>query len=58
MKLTNLKQCLGKVIVQLIRTPDGDNWNHGVSLPIILIRIKANEMLPSSYISWLLVSIL
>ena len=40
------------------RTSDGGNWNHSVSLPIILIKIKGDQMLPSSYISSLLVSIL
>ena len=37
------------------RTSDG---YHSVSLPIILIKIKVDQMLPSSYISSLLVSIL
>ena len=32
--------------------------NHSVSLPIILINIKVEQMRPSSYISSLLVSIL
>ena len=41
-----------------IRTSDGGNGNHSVSLPIILIKIKVDQMLPSSYISLLLVSIL
>ena len=40
------------------RTSDGGNGNHSVWLPIILIRIKVDQMLPSSYISSLLVSIL
>ena len=40
------------------RTSDGGNRNHSVSLPIILIKIKVDQMLPSSYISSLLVSIL
>ena len=40
------------------RTSDGGNGNHSVSLPIILIKIKVDQMLPSSYISLLLVSIL
>ena len=40
------------------RTSDGGNGNHSVSLPIILIEIKVNQMLPSSYISSLLVPIL
>ena len=39
-------------------TSDGGNGNHSVSLPIILIKkIKVDQMLPSSYISSLLVSI-
>ena len=37
------------------RTSDGGNGNHSVSLPIILIEINVNKMLPSSYISSLLV---
>ena len=41
-----------------VRTSDGGNGNHSVSLPIILIKIKVDQMLPSSYISSLLVSIL
>ena len=41
-----------------IRTSDGGNGNHSVSLPIILIKIKVDRMIPSSYISSLLVSIL
>ena len=40
------------------RTSDGGNGNHSVSLPIILVKIKVVQMLPSSYISSLLVSIL
>ena len=40
------------------RTSDGGNGNHSVSLPIILIKVKVDQMLPSSYISSLLVSIL
>ena len=40
------------------RTSDGGNGNHSVSLPIILIKIKVDQMRPSSYISLLLVSIL
>ena len=40
------------------RTSDGGNGNHSVSLPIILIKIKINQMLSSSYISSLLDSIL
>ena len=30
---------------------DVGNWNHSVSLPIILIKMKVDQMLPSSYIS-------
>ena len=40
------------------RTSDGGNGNHSVSLPIILIKFKVNQMIPSSYISLLMVSIL
>ena len=40
------------------RTSDGGNGNHSVSLPIILLKNKVNQMLPSSYIGSLLVSIL
>ena len=40
------------------RTSDGGNGNHSVSLPIILIKFKVNQMIPSSYISSLMVSIL
>ena len=40
------------------RTSDGGNGNHSVSLPIILKKIKVNQMLVSSYIRTLLVSIL
>ena len=32
----------------LQRTSDGGNGNHSVSLPIILIKIKVGQMLPSS----------
>ena len=39
------------------RTSDGGNGNHSVSLPIILVKIKVDQMLSSSYISSLLVSI-
>ena len=42
----------------LERTSDGGNGNHSVWLPIILIKIKVDQMLSSSYISSLLVSIL
>ena len=40
------------------RTSDGGNGNHSVSLPIMLIKIQADQMLTYSYISSLLVSIL
>ena len=39
-------------------TSDGGNGNHSVSLPIVLIKIKVDQMLPPTYISSLLVSIL
>ena len=39
-----------------LSTSDGGNGNHSVSLPIILVKIKVDQMLPSSYISSLLVS--
>ena len=48
----------GHIIQTLVRTSDGGNGNHSVLLPIILIKIKVDKMLPSSYISSLLVSIL
>ena len=40
----------------MAKTSDGGNGNHSVSLPIILIEIKVDQMLPSLYISSLLVS--
>ena len=40
------------------RTSDGGNGNHSVWLPIILIKIKVDQMLLSSYIISLLVAIL
>ena len=40
------------------RTSDGGIENHSVSLLLILIKNKVDQMLPSSYISSLLVSIL
>ena len=43
---------------KLIRTSDGGNGNPSVSLPIILIKVKVDQMLPSSYIGSMLVSIL
>ena len=48
----------GGSVEQHKRTSDGGNGNHSVSLPIILIKIKVDQMLPSSYISSLLVPIL
>ena len=42
----------------VLRTSDGGNGNHSVLLPIILIKIKVDQMLPSSYICLLLVPIL
>ena len=36
----------GKTVTR--RTSDGGNGNHSVSLPIILIKIKVGQMLPSS----------
>ena len=42
----------------VLRTSDGGNGNHSVSLPIILIMNKVDQMIPSSYIRSLLVSIL
>ena len=38
------------------RTSDSTNGNHSVSLPIILMKIKVDQMIPYSYISSLLVS--
>ena len=40
------------------RTSDGGNGNHSVSLPIILLENKVDQMVPTRYISSLLVSIL
>ena len=41
--------CLEKSSVRKCkRTSDGGNRNHSVSLPIILIEIKGDQMLPSS----------
>ena len=31
------------------RTSDGGNVNHSVSMPIILIKVEAGQMLSSSY---------
>ena len=38
------------------KTSNGGNGNHSISLPIILIKIKVDQIIPSSYISLLLVS--
>ena len=46
------------ILIFIERTSDGGNGNHSVSLSIILIKFKVDQMLPSSYISLLLVSIL
>ena len=46
------------ILLRYLRPHDGGNGNHSVSLPIILIKFKVDQMLPSSYISQLLVSIL
>ena len=51
-------QICSRVMTFYSRTSDGGNGNHSVSLPIILIKIKVDQVLPSSYISSLLVSIL
>ena len=45
-------------ILWVLRTSGGGNGNQSVSLPIILIKIKIDQMHTSSYISSLLVSIL
>ena len=50
-------QCQTSGRAPWVRTSDGGNGNHSVSLPIILIKIKVDQMLPSSYINSLLVSI-
>ena len=47
-----------KLMNFMLRTSDGGNGNHSVSLSIILIKIKVDQMLSSSYISSLVVSIL
>ena len=46
------------LLIFMIRQSDGGNGNLSVSLPLILIKISVDQMLPSSYISSLLVSIL
>ena len=56
-QLTMIK-CAIKWSGELKRTSDGGNGNHSVSLPIILIEVKVDQMLPSSYMSSLLVLIL
>ena len=43
---------------EIQRTSDGGDGNHSVSLPIILIKLEVDQILPSSYISSLLVSFL
>ena len=50
--------CCSFLKALVLRTSDGGNGNHSVSLPIILIKIEVNQMLPSSYISSVLVSFL
>ena len=46
-----------KYNIYTTRTSDGGIGNHNVSLPIILIKIKFDQMLLPSYICSLLVSI-
>ena len=41
------------LIPSIGRTSDGGNGNHSLSLPIILIKNKVDQMLSSSYISLL-----
>ena len=57
-----LKVLISQAIIQYLqwskRTSDRGDGNHSVSLPVILIKIKVDQMLPSSYISSLFVSIL
>ena len=36
-------------LFMIVRTFDGGNGNHSVSLPIIFIKIKVDQMLPSLY---------
>ena len=57
MKVVNLTTKMIE-IKPYTRTSDGGNGNHSVSLPIILIKIKVDQMLSPTYISSLLVSIL
>ena len=54
----NPEDRFSRVAAHLLRTSDGGNGNHSVSLPIILIKIKVDQMIPSSYVSSLMVSIL
>ena len=49
-----LDSVIGKSNHKFERTSDGGNGNHIISLPIILIKIKVDQMLPSSFISWFL----
>ena len=44
-----------KRLVILLKGPLTVDGNHSVLLPIIVIKIKVDQMLPSSYISSLLV---
>ena len=57
-----LKVLISQAIIQYLqwskRTSDRDNGKHSVSLPVFLIKIEVDQMLPSSYISSLFVSIL
>ena len=57
-KEVNMYKLPFALLVKMQRTSDGGNGNLSVSLPIILIKIKVDQMLPSSYIRSLLVSIL
>ena len=53
-----IQYCLAIYIFLVeIRTSDGGNGNHSVSLPIILIKNEVDQKFPSSYISLLLVPI-
>ena len=56
-----MRTCMDLNICKVVSqrtSSDGGNGNHSVSLPIILIKIKVDQMIPSSYISSLMVSIL
>ena len=46
------------IVLTKPRTTDGGNGNHSVSLPISFVKIKVDQMLPSSYRNSLFVSIL